>query len=540
MFKFNNTHIFTGYLKQLLSSTNIPACKIYTKDFADFKAKHGHEDPRVFESFDDMHVNYIKNNELYNYYRDSGWKRASNVFYNKDKMIPGMTRTLNSRGSLYDTETHEYLGEYLRFLRDYYNINLMPLYNCFNNKIYNNIYQKHAIKTIELDNPNFDPTQKESDINYKKITKYEYTVFDSQDSKYNIYAFPVKLFANYTIAIDCQHGIEMFCGLYKTALDILSSTATDTNLMTKTYKKENRTTFGQPFLYDCLDISNWQETMTKEAFLNGDTITCWDIINREQDLKLFIKVPASCKSSIVVLEGDYRKHNNAKYAPVSANIVLPKEQRVIKQNGNVLCAELLPRENGKWIYQHNHLVSNFSNLDLQSAPITKLQLLALNTGESYPFSTRLIEYLTGSAITPIDELPDNIKRVQKVMNLNKYYFKVEGLWEDKMQRIIYDHLLNAGPLEVIHIGMDASDKENFGKEVPPSYNKQTKKVFIDRRRGYQKKLGLTSKSTLYDILGYVDKDAEKWYTSWTQNNDNAKLVDNIHSIDIYDNLYEIQ
>ena len=32
MFKFNNDHIFTGYLKQVLSSFHLPKCKVYTKE----------------------------------------------------------------------------------------------------------------------------------------------------------------------------------------------------------------------------------------------------------------------------------------------------------------------------------------------------------------------------------------------------------------------------------------------------------------------------------------------------------------------------
>ena len=112
MFRFNNSHIFTGYLKQLLSSVNIPTCRIYTKEFADYFKRYNKEDPRIIESFDTAtyatgdkivtsrqhiatRVNYLKGNELYTYFwnysqeslghKKASWNKTSSIFYNKDK-----------------------------------------------------------------------------------------------------------------------------------------------------------------------------------------------------------------------------------------------------------------------------------------------------------------------------------------------------------------------------------------------------------------------------------------------------------------------
>lgn len=547
MFKYNNTHIFTGYLKQLLSSFNLPACKIYTHEFAKYLEQHGKEDPRVLESFESsdghaaVRISYLKNDELYNYFWDAAgdkhWKHSVEVFYSPDKVTHGLTRSLNSPGTSYDTATHEYLGDYLRFLRDYYNLNLMSMYNCFNNKIYNNVYTNFII------NPEVE------DAN-----KYIKANFDSQDSTYRIYAIPVKLFAEYTIAIDCSQGVELFCGLYNTRLDISGKA---NNLAAKTYVKVNKTIFNQPFLYNKLNVSNWpidkdvnirpsqitkstkpntslkpgvdQRQANSQAHITPqyipsqirtDVFTRWDIINREKDLRLFIKVPTSCKSSIVILEGDYREFNNAKYLPTK----------------KVLEGELL-LEKTAWNYAQNHTVLNFNTVkkgaryettagksffgdgidlnDYTFKPISRLQLLAINTGESHPFADRLIEYLGGSAITSIDEIPDNIKRIQRVMKENKNYFKIEGLWEDKMQNILYDYMVCSGPIVV-----------NGG-------------LLEDKRQGTHPRLGYTSKSTMYDVLGYVDKDTEKLYSSWKRTDGKATVKNNIQNIDIYDGLYDI-
>jgi len=520
MLTFNNTHVFTGYLKQLLSTVNIPTCKIYSTDFANYLERHGSEDPRIVESADIFHknrianrINYLKNNKLYYYYwnypsNNFYWKSSSDKFYDIDKKIPGLTKTLYSPGCTYDKKTHEYLGDYLRFLRDYYDVNLMSMYNCFNNTSYSNIYCKIPLYNSE-----------------DKNTTYEIN-FDSYDQKYIIYAFPVKLFSSYTVALDCSQGIEMFCGLYKNNLD-LSDKAVD--LIKKTYQRVNSAIFKQPFLYDKLSVDFWNRekdlseasntTDNLLAILDEKTISRWDIVAREQDLKLFIKVPIGCKSSITILEGDYRNFNDFKYIPN-----LTKSTDKLES----------------WEYISNRAILNFNtnratdNVNLNESsfkPISKLQLLAFNTGESYPFSDRLIEYLSDSTITSIETIADNIKRVQNVMKQNNYYFKIDGIWENQMQKIAYDYMLNSGPIEA-------------------KYDEHTrKKYLVDKHQGYHPIAGYTKKSLVYDTLGYIDRDVEKYYAKWTAEElkdstaskvkVKAKIKDSILNTDIYNGLYDL-
>lgn len=520
MLDYNNNHIFTGYLKQLLSSANLPACRVYTQDFQRYLDINKKEDPRVLESFDAVtrlnsitkeeitkgptEIVYLKKDSPYTYnfknvpnpFSIGTWKQTANLYYEENKSIMGFTKKIKSSTPFYDSSTHEYLGEYLRFLRDYHDINLMPLYNCFSDCICNNINYTFAINKSNIE-------------------------FSSYDSSYKIYSFPVKLFKNYTIAIDSTKGIEMFCGLYT---DAISSTKKNLDLVTRTYKHYNNTLFNRPILYDKLDVSNWktendiQETNGIPKFMSSSYMSRWDLAKYEKDLRLFIKIPTEVNSSITVLEGDYRRYNEFIYN--------------------------CPANSSRWLYKQNHTVLNFdittdsdsnttanSNSNIVATkkkdkilntstfePIGKLQLLAFNTGISYPFSDRLIEYLSGSVITQLDTIPDNIRRAQHVMRQNGHTFKVRGRWEPKMQKIIYDYLTNAGPVIL----------------------KSDSKKPYDTRQGYFPSLGHTCKSTLFDSLGYIDRQAEKWYTSWTVDNNKIKAQDTIANVDIYNGLYNIE
>lgn len=444
MFKFNDTNILTGYIKEMLASFNLPCYKVYTRQQREHFEETG-EELNVIASQEDREddnpcfVSYIKEGSVQQYVKNKEngsctWKTIADPYlYNI--FVPNETKNYVIKNNIYDYYTHEYLGEYLRFIRDFHNVDLMPLYNCFSDHICNN---------IEL---TFDIGKEDK----KSIT------FSGSNPEYKIYMLPVKLFQKYTIAIDCQQKYELCCGIYGKYLD---TREVFRQIPGKTYKKVMGQ-FNKPILYDLAELlpsklaigsdadkKQWEETMT------------W-LAKNECDLKLFIKLPASNNSSITVLEGDYRSWNDS-YG-VWKNKV---------QNKTVLNFDA-----------SDECLSN-SNLKL----ITPLQLLKFNTSKSYPFADRLIEYLLGNAITPLDEIADNIKRVQTIALKNGQVNKADGIWTDKLQKILYSF-------------MNSEELAQGAK-----------------------------KETNHDILGYVDKDVENTYYAKMTNG-----VETLLQVDLYKN-----
>lgn len=475
MLKFNNEHILTGYIKQLLSSFNLPSYRIYTKKDAQYhKANPDEEAPDIvvtktrdagkiighpLTGFDPLIIynNYIKNNRIQRYIEDASGKKywvdtGQHYHYNKKDL--NHSRRLVIKSNVYDSYTHEYLGDYLRFLRDYHDIDLMSLYNCFSNTICNRIY-----------------------LNTEKA------IFDSSDNGYKIYILPVKFFKEYTIALSCGFPVDICCCFYDKYLDERSVQSKISKL---TYVRYSSLDFNSPVVFNKLLADN-----IKTGGTNSD-VSDW--VKNENNLKLLIKIPAACDTSIVVLEGNYEGFNEAVYTKKDETWVSLENKFITNYETTVIGEdENNPGHNKKYSYPE---VS-----DRDFTPYTRLQLLELNTGISYPFADRLIEYLLGNAITPLDEISDDITRVQKTMEINKIDYEHEGAWENKIRNIIYDYM--------------NSDHPDYSI---------TKIVNYANR----------------DCLGYVDKDAERYYTGWYYKKNGEPDFDNsttIGGIDLYEETY---
>lgn len=110
-------------------------------------------------------------------------KNFKHYLYNKPDLND--TKTLKITNNIYDSYTHEYFGDYLRFQRDYNNFDLMPLYNCFSNRVCGKYEKNLSIEYME------GTTKKSIDIK-----------LSANDKSSKIYMLPVKLFKEYTIAIE--------------------------------------------------------------------------------------------------------------------------------------------------------------------------------------------------------------------------------------------------------------------------------------------------------------------------------------------------
>lgn len=251
-YHFKENNIVAGYIKELLHNFNLPTCEVFV--------------PNTTVIYPE--TNYIYNNILIKTnssvsigtYEELTLDMYDYVCsYVYGKRILNITKTLKLNTILYDTYTHEYLGNFLRFLRDERGVDLMMLYNCFSDRLVDNL--------IYTDR------------------------FNAEDQQYKIYAVPIKFDKNYLIGIDSDSEVEMVCGLFDDNLQLTSIDTgdddADGSLYKLTHKIFTSTKFNDPFEFSVDSTSILNNRLLKQY---------------ESCLKLFIKIPAQNTSSIAVVE----------------------------------------------------------------------------------------------------------------------------------------------------------------------------------------------------------------------------------------------
>lgn len=168
-----------------------------------------------------------------------------------------ITERFVSKHSYYDSETHLFLGKYLRCIRDIYGIDLMPFYNCFNYKIIKDIYL--STQDGYVSEPNDD---------------------------YKIVSVPIKFNKTYSICIDCSSPVLLAPVLYGDIGPITDASGSSmSSEIGMGVTQVNQMSFTHPMTYRV-------DTESKH------------MMDMERYLCLIIQLPSDNDSSIFVVESD--------------------------------------------------------------------------------------------------------------------------------------------------------------------------------------------------------------------------------------------
>lgn len=246
MIQLNDDSIFVGQIKQILKDFNLPVCQIG-------------EENKLPNNF------YIKNNDIYFCDKEDNSTKIESYIYNKKYL--NFTKNLELNSLLYDSYTHRYLGDYLRFIRDYHHINLMSMYN---------LCDRQSIdKDVKILETIIDETEED-----KEETTNVVETLESNSNSTVTFTFPVRHRQKYTIWAPKSGRVSIGFRLIGT-FDKLHKTNNDIMLESLEFRD-----CSQPYVYTKLndfDINSCE--------LNGY-------------IEMFIKT-SNRQSTIVVLEGDY-------------------------------------------------------------------------------------------------------------------------------------------------------------------------------------------------------------------------------------------
>lgn len=390
---YQNT-IESKFIKELLRSTYLPLIPIYKLGNSIIKGLTYISDNYIVEA--------IQNYDATSNLQGPQSLLDSNYFKIKEpyilgKFYPSLTSNFISNNSTYDSNTHKYLGNYLRLIRDLYNIDLFPFYNCWSGDYSDN-------------------------LRFKLIDNQEYLIDNNEtDDGYKMFLVPIRFNQTYTIYLNSNVTIKLGSAYYKNKQLINKDNLSKVSPFE--YKSFNYVSFSSPIKYR-INKNDFSEDKANINVLN-DYLT------------LFILLPNNSK--IVVLEGDY---NNSTYVKTEKRTKIIDNESILYNTQDIKLVKN---------------VANFKNINQWTSNdwshyfIVRSSLLTDISNNNYAFCSRLIEYLLNNVITSQDKISENILRVQEYcsslknlqQNGSRYTLPyTKGIWDNQLRKYIYDLVTN--------------------------------------------------------------------------------------------------
>lgn len=399
-YKIYDNTLATKFISYLLVNSNVPRIDFYRLGdpiYKDFLYIYRDNLYRAKE-------NYLGNSIPLDAIQDSllNWTYFEKISpYIFGDEYQNITTNYTSTSTEYNPSIHMYLGDYLRSIRDHFNLNLMPFYNCFNGVYADNI----DIKT--------DKSGNTSSIICRSADR---------EAGYKILLVPIRFGQKYSIYVDSLTGFDYCPVLYGRNALMESQTELlfqDNSINEKYRQKYSRcrcSSFSSPFIVDRIDI-----TLQDLIFLH----------QFNYQLYLAIKLPADNNSSIVVLEGDY---SEIPHRLMSGAFDYSAPNKIIGKNDE---EKYLPVTESSWA-------------ESMTEKYGPLKLTWINDGQIYAFTDTLIQYLLLNVISNADTIDENIYRVQEYITsdshkrvfgsrFNQPY--ISGVWNDEMRNYLFNLMM---------------------------------------------------------------------------------------------------
>lgn len=388
--KYYSDNLISKFIKCLLWDTYIPTVDIWRPGKSIIKGfTYITYDRYIVKAEQD----YISSLDVTAEYRGPKTALDSNYFkviskYVDGEWYPGITSNYQSNSALYDPNTHYYLGQYLRMIRDLDGIDLMPFYNCYSGEM------SDKIRILDDDS----------------IT----TTNNKKDGK-NLYIVPIKFNKQYSIYFNSAVPFKIK-PVYYNGISVKEVKYTNNNTPVKsdivTYSSNT-----QPYIYSLnIGADNLRSSIDSTSKLIEDYLV------------LLIQAPEDVKSSLTVIEGPISSTDKQIYW----NTKLINNNTYINRLPNIYLNSL----------------DDLSDIELNEIYKPMSSLITYSGTTSYAFSNKLIEYLLNNVITKNERIRDNILRVQQTVSstkakeeLGKDYYSAEykkDIWNNNLRAYIYN------------------------------------------------------------------------------------------------------
>ena len=370
-----------------------------------------------------------------------------------------------SKYNYYDTKTHEFLGNYLRLYRDLFDINLMPFYNCFSYRFFDDIY-------LTTDNSK----------------GYEL----SSNSNYKVAAIPIKFDRKYTIALDSSTSILLKACFHDSIGNMVIKLEDDSEFISTELLKDcevsiSNSSNSYTTINDGVVIipqMNFGDPIKFEIKLDCDNLT--DSYRRklkalEKYLYLVIQIPINNSSSIVVLEGDYNNIDyNTNYYNIEKNYYIydysedennPSREyinkdklidNILSNNTNYIKSNISNNTtSGDALNIVVSLIEESTEEKKNNFLLTDLSLLEINTEEIYAFSNRLVEYLLLNVVDSEDTIDNNTIKLQNIFELFNRKDTAPSVFSDRLRYLIYKKYLLSDNIKIDINGFVDKDVEKM-------------------------------------------------------------------------------